>query len=225
MLQCPSPNFGPRKHGGVPSYIILHYTAMDTAQAAIERLCDPQHEVSAHYVIDAHGHITQLVQEVDRAWHAGQSYWRGETDMNSHSIGVELANDGFHPFPMPQLLSLGDLLHGMMNRWSIPKQNVLGHSDVSLGRKVDPGKRFPWSQLALMGCAVQPEPRAGFVCETTFLQNAARVGYDISHPDLVLPAVRMRLRPWADGPLDAWDCGLMLSLAERFGIDVSHRTP
>ena len=225
MLQCPSPNFGPRKHAEGPSYIILHYTAMDTAQAAINRLCDPQYEVSAHYVIDAHGRVTQLVQEQDRAWHAGRSYWRGETDMNSHSIGVELANDGAQPFPMLQMSALVDLLQGIMNRWSIPKQNILGHSDVSLGRKIDPGPRFPWSQLAIMGYAIQPDPKPEKLCETTFLQNAARVGYDVSHPDLVLPAVRLRFRPWEDGPLDEWDCGVMADLAERFIIDVSPITP
>lgn len=193
---------------------------MDTAQGAIDRLCDPQHEVSAHYVIDAHGRVTQLVQEQDRAWHAGRSYWRGETDMNSQSIGVELANDGAQPFPMLQISTLVDLLQGIMNRWSIPQQNILGHSDVSLGRKIDPGPRFPWSQLAHTGYAVQPDTKPRPLCETTFLQNAALVGYDVSHPDLVLPAVRLRFRPWEDGPLDEWDCGVIADLAERFGPTV-----
>lgn len=225
MRQCPSPNFGDRKGTEAPSYIILHYTAMDTAQAAIERLCAPEHEVSAHYVVDAFGQVTQLVDDRQRAWHAGRSYWRGETDLNSHSIGIELANTGFQPFSMLQIDSLIKLLHAVMSRWRIPPQNVLGHSDISLGRKTDPGARFPWTQLTRAGCAIHSvaEPASSTlpVSWDEFLTQAKRFGYDVSQPEDVLAALRMRFHPWIAGPLSAKDCAVMADLGDRFGIDLS----
>lgn len=221
--QCPSPNFGERRGADAPSYIIIHYTAMQTAAEAIERLCAPEHEVSAHYVIDRDGSITQLVPEEFRAWHAGRSFWRGETDLNSNSIGIELANDGFQPFPLSQLDTLADLIKGMMQRWAIPVQNVLGHSDISLGRKTDPGQRFPWSYLARHSCAIGSTVSDAEVSWDNFLNGAAAFGYDTQSPDAVLWAVRARFHPWVRGELSARDCAVMADVAQRYGIDLSDR--
>ncbi len=114
-----------------PSLIILHYTAMESFAAARARLCDPVAEVSAHWLIGETGKAEALVPEAARAWHAGRSHWRGISDVNSHSIGIELANRGTHPFPEPQMAALEDLLHGLMSRWQIAPVGVLAHSDTA----------------------------------------------------------------------------------------------
>ena len=132
----------------MPKWVILHYTAMNSAAEAIERLCDPVHQVSAHYVISESGAVTQLVSDDMRAWHAGQSYWQGCRDMNSASIGIELCNRGYHPFPAPQIRALITLLSGVCTRNDIPPNSVIGHADIALGRKADPGARFDWRALA-----------------------------------------------------------------------------
>lgn len=147
IIQTPSPNLGPRKGGATPSLIVVHYTAMETATAALERLCDPQFEVSAHYLISAQGEIHQLVAEDMRAWHAGAGQWGDITDVNSHSIGIELDNRGDHPFAHPQIEALCALLPAIMTRWNIPFENIIGHSDCAPGRKIDPGPRFDWQRL------------------------------------------------------------------------------
>ena len=143
----PSPNFGERRDGARPSIIVIHYTAMESAEAAIERLCAPEFEVSAHYVIARDGGITQLVKEQDRAWHAGAGEWHGITDVNSYSIGIELDNDGTSPFSAPLMDSLEHLLPDIMGRWSIPSKNVIGHEVCAPGRKTDPGPKFDWQRL------------------------------------------------------------------------------
>ena len=147
IIQTSSPNFGPRKGGAVPSLIVVHYTAMNTAEAALERLSDPEYEVSAHYLISAKGAVYQLVSEEMRAWHAGAGQWGEITDVNSHSIGIELDNRGDHPFAHPQIEALCALLPGIMSRWNITLENIIGHSDCAPGRKIDPGPRFDWLRL------------------------------------------------------------------------------
>jgi len=136
-----SPNFNERQ---LPiSMVVLHYTGMRTAGEALARLCDVSSQVSAHYMIDEDGTVINLVPEEKRAWHAGRSYWRGITDVNSASIGIELVNPGhefgYRPFPEPQMDALLPLLADMMDRHDIPRANVVGHSDVAPARKVDPG--------------------------------------------------------------------------------------
>jgi len=131
--------------------ILIHYTGMETAEAAIARLCDPTPEVSAHYVISEAGRITQLVAEDRRAWHAGVSEWEGETDINSCSIGIELANPGpledLPPFPEPQMAALEELIADIQTRREIPSTRILGHEQVAPGRKFDPGPKFDWARL------------------------------------------------------------------------------
>ncbi len=158
----PSPNFNERVGGQTPGYIILHYTGMETAEMALERLCSMDSHVSAHFTIDENGTIYQHVESDKRAWHAGASYWRGNKDMNSASIGIELVNPGheygYRPFPDIQISSLIILMKEVMTDYAIHPQDVLAHSDIAPVRKEDPGELFPWARLAQEGCAVWPEP-------------------------------------------------------------------
>jgi N-acetylmuramoyl-L-alanine amidase len=155
-----SPNFGDRRGCEKPSMIILHYTGMPSAKEALGRLCDPAAEVSAHYVVDEDGTLYQLVDEDKRAWHAGVSAWGDITDINSHSIGIEIVNPGhewgYRPFPPEQIAVVKDLCRDLMQRYSIAPENVLGHSDVAPGRKQDPGELFPWDEFEAEGLAKRP---------------------------------------------------------------------
>lgn len=157
----PSPNFNDRKGDGI-SLIILHYTGMETAQGALDRLTDAASEVSAHYTVDEDGTIYSHVAEEKRAWHAGHSFWNGETDINSISIGIELVNPGhewgYRPFTGHQMRSLTSLCHEIMARHGIEPENVLAHSDIAPARKEDPGEFFPWRDLASQGVGVWPAP-------------------------------------------------------------------
>lgn len=150
-----SPNFGPRREGAGPEFIILHYTGMETGEAAESWLCDPVSEVSSHYLVHEDGAITQMVRESDRAWHAGKGSWRGETDVNSSSIGIEIVNPGhvlgYHDFTDAQIGAVISLCRGIVDRHRVMPENVLAHSDVAPGRKVDPGEKFPWKVLARAG--------------------------------------------------------------------------
>ena len=216
-----SPNYGPRRGGALPDIVVLHYTAMVDAQAACKRLCDPQAEVSAHYLIGRDGTVWSLVDEAQRAWHAGAGYWGGVTDVNSRSIGIELNNTGAQPFPAPQMAALEVLLPGILERWSIPPERVIGHSDMAPLRKADPGTRFDWRRLARAGLSVWPEPGEGAVAsETRFREAAVAFGYDPElELELLLEAVRLRFRPWATGPLQAADVAVIRDLAARFPVD------
>ncbi|MEM6624059.1 MAG: N-acetylmuramoyl-L-alanine amidase [Pseudomonadota bacterium] len=159
-IDHPSPNHGERRGVARPDMVVLHYTGMQTAEAALARLCDPGPEVSAHYLIAEDGRLWQLVDEARRAWHAGVSRWGAITDVNSHAIGIELANPGHHlgypPFPHPQIAVLEGLLAQILARWSIPPGRVVGHEHVAPGRKIDPGERFDWARLARQGLAAWP---------------------------------------------------------------------
>ncbi|MBP2157641.1 MULTISPECIES: N-acetylmuramoyl-L-alanine amidase [Asticcacaulis] len=160
LIDKPSPNFNERK--GPPDMVVLHYTGMETAKAALDRLLDPDAKVSAHYVVDEDGSVYALVPEERRAWHAGVSYWRGETDINGCSIGVEIVNPGhefgYRDFPAIQIDAVIGLLDGIRERWDIADSRILGHSDVAPARKEDPGERFPWKTLADHGHGLWVEP-------------------------------------------------------------------
>ena len=185
---------------------MLHYTAMDSAAAALERLCDPQHEVSAHYLIGREGTLWQLVDEDRRAWHAGAGSWQGRADVNSRSIGIELDNTGAHPFPEPQMRVLDQLIAEIRGRWGIPAAGVIGHSDMAPGRKCDPGPRFDWARLERQGLAAAPRAQAAAPDPDGFRQLAIAAGYPSDAPDeALLEAVRLRLRPHATGPLEPAD--------------------
>lgn len=151
----PSPNFGERKGGAVPSILLLHYTGVASAQLAIAWLANRQSQVSCHYVVDEDGRITQMVAEGMRAWHAGLGAWAGDTDINSSSIGIEIQNvgheAGYPDFPASQMAAVTRLAQDILARHRIRAERVLAHSDVAPQRKIDPGEKFPWDALAAQG--------------------------------------------------------------------------
>lgn len=155
----PSPNFGDRRGRPIDA-LILHYTGMSSGPAARDRLLDPTSEVSAHYLVWEDGRIEQLVAEADRAWHAGRSFWQGETDMNAVSIGIEIVNPGHDggcpPYPDAQIAAVMALAKDICERRAISAARVLGHSDIAPDRKLDPGEWFPWQRLAEAGIGLWP---------------------------------------------------------------------
>lgn len=224
MTDRPSPNFGPRASGAEIDILLLHYTGMESAEGALDRLTDPAARVSAHYLIDEGGGIFRLVEEEMRAWHAGESAWAGERDVNSRAIGIELTNPGhefgYRDFPEPQIEALIALARRILARHAIPAYRVLGHSDVAPGRKMDPGERFPWPRLAGAGIGLYPPsdlaPAARAPDEGAFIRDLARFGYGIDRegsgvpplpkPEAVITAFRRHFRPERlEGPLDAAD--------------------
>ena len=158
----PSPNHGERKDGVAPDMIVLHYTGMRDNEAAIRQLCTPTSEVSAHYVVLQDGYIVQLVAEARRAWHAGARPGPDESDINSCSIGIEIANPGhdhgYPDFPKRQIAAVTALCRSIFTRHQIPADRVLAHSDVAPARKQDPGEKFPWKVLADSGIGLWVKP-------------------------------------------------------------------
>jgi N-acetylmuramoyl-L-alanine amidase len=160
----PSPNIGPRRGVMAPEFVILHYTGMESAKVACEWLCSPQSGVSCHYLIDEAGAITQMVDEDLRAWHAGVASWKGQTDINSRSVGIEIHNPGhdfgYADFLSPQIEAVIELCRDIAIRQGIVPAGILAHSDVAPLRKIDPGEKFPWSRLheAGVGHWVVPQP-------------------------------------------------------------------
>jgi N-acetylmuramoyl-L-alanine amidase len=191
----PSPNHGDRR-GQSPALIVLHYTGMCDAISARDRLCDPAAEVSAHWLIHDDGLTEALVPEDRRAWHAGAGAWQGREDVNSRSIGIEIANPGDRPFTAAQMDALCDLLRGIMARWQIGPEAVIGHSDMAPGRKIDPGPRFDWGRLAREGLALWP----GEGEDLPLSESLATIGYPDAPADTRLAAFRLRARPWLSGP-------------------------
>lgn len=216
--ECLSPNCNERK---LPvSMVVLHYTGMRTMQEALDRLCDPAAEVSAHYLIDEDGTVIRLVPESKRAWHAGRSYWRGITDVNSASIGIEMVNPGhefgYRPFTEAQMEALIPLLSSIMARHNIEPANVVGHSDVAPARKQDPGELFEWEVLARYGLALPtPKPRIRLLHENpgAFYLSLERFGYDITEGRAAVAAFQRRFRPRIiDGELDGEVGALLFEL-------------
>lgn len=204
---------------------------MDGAHAALERLCDPQAEVSAHYLIGADGTVWQMVDEAMRAWHAGTGQWGDVVDVNSRSIGIELDNLGTHPFSEPQMQALESLLAGVVARWTIPPERVIGHSDMAPERKCDPGPRFDWQRLARQGLSVWPDakPRGlaakprDFWTESrmrAFADALRTFGYPVPPgglaPLAMLDAFRARFPGLSDGPAIL---AAAQDLAARFPVD------
>lgn len=161
FIERPSPNFNDRREGTKPSLIILHFTGRKSAEHALKTLTDGERDppVSSHYMIDEEGRVYRLVDEEKRAWHAGVSHWNGITDVNSASIGIELSNRDRKPYTEKQLDALTALCHDLQNRYDIPAQNIIGHSDIAPDRKDDPGYHFPWRELANDNIGVMPKPK------------------------------------------------------------------
>jgi N-acetylmuramoyl-L-alanine amidase len=192
-----SPNHEERAGGRAPDLILLHYTGMQSALAALARLREAAgaQKVSAHYFVDEDGTITQLVPEARRAWHAGISSWESDNDINSRSIGIEIVNPGhefgYPDFPPHQIDAVTALCRDITARHRIRSDRVLAHSDVAPGRKQDPGEKFPWGRLheAGVGHWVAPTPisdapylAVGDCGETVSLlqMELAKYGYGIS---------------------------------------------
>ncbi len=165
IIPAPSPNFNERP--GPPDILVMHYTGMESGEAAIARLRDPEAKVSSHYVVEEDGRIFTLVAEERRAWHAGVSFWKGERDINGRSIGIEIVNPGhefgYRPFPEAQIAAVIALTADIRTRWMIADGDIIAHSDVAPARKIDPGELFPWKALAEAGHGlwVEPDPAPG----------------------------------------------------------------
>ncbi|MFC7703825.1 N-acetylmuramoyl-L-alanine amidase [Plastorhodobacter daqingensis] len=214
-----SPNCGPRRNGARPSLVVLHYTEMATAEDARARLCDPEAEVSAHYLVSRQGEVTALVPEELRAWHAGAGSWGAIEDVNSHSIGIELDNDGASPFPEPQMRALEGILAAILLRWQIAPAGVIAHSDMAPLRKRDPGPRFDWRRLALTGLSAWPDPHPPVPPDAAGFRALLRAaGYPDVADAALLTAFRLRFRPGAQGPLDPADMALAQGVS-RFAVD------
>ena len=220
-----SPNHEPRAASSV-DIIVLHYTGMANAEAARERLCDPDAKVSAHYLVGEDGAITQLVAETRRAYHAGVASWRGATDINSRSIGIEIVNGGHDygcpDFPARQIDAVIRLCKDVQSRWPTPQANVLAHSDIAPSRKRDPGEKFPWAILSAAGVGLWIEPMP--ICDGASLKagdrgdavlklkaSLAAYGYSVDTTNIfddamrdVVAAFQRHFRPQsADGVADA----------------------
>ena len=190
-LWQPSPNFDQRR----PNFVILHQTSNDNVAKALATLTDPQRRVSAHYLIGRDGAVIQLVDESARAWHAGESWWGGSTDLNSASIGIELDNTGDEAFAEPQIASLLVLLDELRTRYRIPQANYLAHGDVAPARKVDPGRLFPWQRLAQQGFGLWCEkPEAAAPAGFDAMLGLQALGYDIKLSGAARSAFRRHFR-------------------------------
>jgi N-acetylmuramoyl-L-alanine amidase len=218
IVETPSPNFSERQ---LPvTMIVLHYTGMESADAALKRLTDPQAEVSAHYLIDEDGTVHALVPEDKRAWHSGASHWRGITDVNSASIGIELVNPGhefgYRDFPDAQIEALIVLMEDIKERHGITRGNIVGHSDIAPTRKQDPGELFPWGKLARLRLAM-PRPTKGLIdplwSDAGFLLALERFGYEVTDQLAAVVAFQRRFRPeLIDGEIDGECRSLLLAL-------------
>lgn len=213
LIDVPSPNFDQRT--APPDMIVLHYTGMKTGAEALERLCDPAAKVSAHYLVEEDGRVFRLVPEERRAWHAGVSFWRGDTDINRRSVGIEIVNPGhawgYRAFADAQIDAVIDLIGAVRGRWTVPDCAILGHSDVAPDRKTDPGELFPWARLHAEGHGLwaEPDPAPGDpVSEgedglaAMVIQGALRrIGYDAPANGRFDAATRIALtafqRHWA----------------------------
>lgn len=218
MLDCPSPNWNERSHP--ITAVVLHYTGMPDAAGAIAWLTNPQSGVSSHYVVAEDGQVVRLVPEEKRAWHAGVSSWRGDADLNSRSVGIEIVNPGhewgYRPFPEPQLEALTPLLADLVKRYGIQPRNVVGHADIAPTRKQDPGELFPWDRFARLGLAVPTPARATADPNWTdpgFLLALNRWGYDVTDGPAAVTAFQRRFRPArVDGVIDGQCRAILLAL-------------
>jgi N-acetylmuramoyl-L-alanine amidase len=200
VIEHPSPNHGPRPVGAPIDILLLHYTDMTRAEDALDRMCDPAAQVSAHYLVGEDGRVWRMVAEDRRAWHAGVSWWDGDSDINSRSIGIEISNPGhshgYRPFPDVQMSALESLCRGILARHPIPANRVLGHSDVSPGRKIDPGHLFDWHWLASRGIGLWPTDPAPATLQPEDIAAAlGTIGYRIGGAEMADPAAQSAL--WA----------------------------
>jgi N-acetylmuramoyl-L-alanine amidase len=208
-----SPNFDDRR----PNFVVIHHTSDDTAEQALRTLSNPLRSVSAHYLIARDGGIVQLVDERARAWHAGESKWGAETDLNSASLGVELDNNGREPFPEVQISALLDLLGDIKRRYRIPSANFIGHADVAPRRKTDPSRHFPWKTLAERGFGLWCDPPFAEPPVSFDAVTALRaLGYDTGDRGAAIRAFKLHFLPEdASSELSERNRGLLNCLIEK----------
>ena len=227
LIETPSPNFDDR--GRDIDTVILHYTGMKTGEEALRRLCDESSKVSAHYLVEEDGEIHRLVDEARRAWHAGVASWRGESDINARSIGIEIVNPGhehgYRDFPDVQISALVALLEEISARHNIAIDRVLGHSDVAPRRKEDPGEKFPWALLAMKGLAVAPFVGAatggGAIPYEDAFSALGEIGYDAPFGDhaAALLAFQRRFCPASLGQgFDARTKAALIEVKKAFAV-------
>jgi N-acetylmuramoyl-L-alanine amidase len=215
----PSPNHDDRG-GAAIDMLVLHYTGMQTAEDALQRLCDPAARVSAHYTVDEDGTVYAHVPEDRRAWHAGVSHWAGVTNVNARSIGIEIVNPGhefgYREFPPAQIAAVIALCQGSLSRHPIPPGRVLGHSDVAPARKEDPGELFPWEGLAKAGIGLWPQA----IASNLGAEALVHYGYDPEAPqEKVITAFQRHFRPQKlDGRWDGECAGLLAWLLHKSGV-------
>jgi N-acetylmuramoyl-L-alanine amidase len=221
IIPCPSPNFDARPEGTRVDILIMHYTGMQSAKAALDRLCDADARVSSHYTVDEDGTIYRHVAEEYRAFHAGVSYWAGATDINARSVGIEIVNPGhefgYRAFPEPQIEAVIALSKEILSRHPIPRARVIGHSDVAPARKTDPGELFPWRHLAGEGIGLWPS-KTGGALDTSFAEALKTYGYGIAPEgqateEQTIIAFQRHFRPTRiDGIADAECEGILAGL-------------
>jgi N-acetylmuramoyl-L-alanine amidase len=216
LIFAPSPNFDARVAG--IEFLVLHYTGMQSAAAAVERLTDPASKVSSHYVVDEDGTVYRLVDEANRAWHAGLSFWRGVSGLNDGSVGIEIVNPGhefgYRAFPAVQMAAVLELCRGILSRHAIPARHVVGHSDIAPDRKQDPGELFPWAWLAARGVGVWTDEIGA---PGDILDDLAAIGYDVRFPAAILITAFQRhfLPDGMTGVADARTAGRVAALRRR----------
>lgn len=221
IVERPSPNHDARPAGAGVDTLVIHYTDMTSAAAALDRLCDPAARVSAHYLIDRGGGVYRLVAEDRRAWHAGESFWRGRAGLNANTIGIELDNPGhghgYVPFPDVQMAALIGLCRDIVTRHDIAGRNVVGHSDIAPRRKADPGELFDWPGLAAAGIGLWPEKSRPEAPDAAVAGNRlAAIGYETVDMAATLTAFQRRYRSRRiDGVLDAETMGLTAAVLTR----------
>lgn len=233
-ISCPSPNYNDRPGKGLIDMVVIHYTGMITGGAALQRLCEPSSKVSAHYLIEENGDIYQLVADEKRAWHAGVSYWMGQSNLNDCAIGIELVNpgheNGYRSFPLQQMQSLVAVIQKLQRKYKIPARRMVGHSDIAPTRKMDPGELFDWSWLAEQGIGVWPKPQAFSLIERSNSFYPAlvgtglqRVGYEVKSTTaedmaVVVTAFQRHFRPQkVDGQIDQETMKILNGLLQNLG--------
>jgi N-acetylmuramoyl-L-alanine amidase len=217
-----SPNFSDRPADIVIDMVVLHYTGMKSARAALDRMCDSSAAVSAHYMVGEDGAVWRLVGEEKRAWHAGVSYWAGATNINDRSIGIEIVNPGhefgYRPFPEIQMRSVEELLAQILDRHSIPASRVVGHSDIAPSRKQDPGELFDWQRLAARRVSIWPSAVSPAIEARKAPALLAEIGYDPGAPlDDIVTAFQRRFAP--DGVTGSLDGKTLALIAAVFAIN------
>jgi len=229
VIAQPSPNFDERTQP--VSLLLLHYTGMPSGQEALDRLTDATSKVSAHYLVEEDGRVFQLVDESKRAWHGGVGYWRGITDINSASIGIEIVNPGhefgYRAFPQAQMQAVAELCQDILSRHTIAPRDVIGHSDVAPARKEDPGELFDWPWLAAQGVGLYPNGHSSHAAldaastrkdpvSSTGCEKLVEYGYSLEDEKKTITAFQRHFRPAAlTGEWDEECAAILASLLEK----------